>query len=87
MTVFIINILFIKTKVFVVNWFQWHKKLQNLFRGTLYNKKRGVPLWHSITTLNIIAINIERYYAESHLCSMSFMLSVANKTSMLCHYT
>ncbi len=48
MTVFIINMLFIKIKLFVVNWFQWHKKLQHLFRGALYNKplckKHGAPL-------------------------------------------
>jgi hypothetical protein len=40
--------LFIKAKVFVVNWFQWHPKLQHLFRGALYNKrkckKRALPL-------------------------------------------
>ncbi len=48
MAVFIINILFIKTKVFVVNWFQWHQKLQHLFRGALFNKQKckkcAVPL-------------------------------------------
>ncbi len=31
--VFIINMLFIKIKVFVVNWFQWHQNLQHLFIG------------------------------------------------------
>jgi hypothetical protein len=39
--------LFIKTKVFVVNWFQWHKKIATPFRRALYNKqkckKRTVP--------------------------------------------
>jgi hypothetical protein len=34
MVVFIINILFIKIKVFVVNWFQWHQKLIHLLEAT-----------------------------------------------------
>jgi hypothetical protein len=40
--------MFIKTKVFDVNWFQWHQNIQHLFRGALYAeikcKKRAVQL-------------------------------------------
>jgi hypothetical protein len=38
MAVFKRYFLFIKMKVFVVNWFQWHQKLQNLLKGALHNK-------------------------------------------------
>ncbi len=45
--VFIINIFVHQSKIFVVNWLQWHQKLQHLFRGDLYNKwkckKHAVP--------------------------------------------
>jgi hypothetical protein len=41
------HILFNETKVFAVNWFKLHYKLQHLFCGALYKpskcKKRAVP--------------------------------------------
>ncbi len=57
MPVFTINIWFITINIFVVNWFQWHKKLQHLFRGALYNKckykKCAVPFRGCILNTSI----------------------------------
>jgi hypothetical protein len=65
--------LFIKTKVFVINWFQWHKKWQHLFRGALYNKwkckKRATPL-------GLIGLKVKFDWSKSspHLFSYSWPL-------------
>ncbi len=44
----IINILFVKIKVFVANWFQWHQKLQHLLEATsIIDENVKNALFHS----------------------------------------
>ncbi len=44
-------------------------------------KKNGATAF-SITTLSIILLESEGYYADCHLCCETFMLSVTNKPFM-----
>jgi hypothetical protein len=71
MAVFIINILFNKTKVSVVNWFQWHKNC-NTFLEVPFIIKENVRnvLFYITTTAGCFIVSLVFYSdAKWHLNS------------------
>ncbi len=68
MAVFITTIFAHLKKVFVVNWLQWHQKLQHLFRGALYNTWKCEKCTVPLLRLDIKnPFKIRQYLASSNL--------------------